>query len=154
MARAAIYAHLREEVPKKFPHIQVMSFKDIRSRTFEQYRAGTPLHFAMVHDGARENGKVKKEGAETLLRCLIYHFHTIGLNVALTNFVEFRDWKVFTMVSESSTTKHLAADVWAKMYAISLSRLHASSDSGVSVIVDDSQLFTIQENLSRNAIDA
>jgi hypothetical protein len=93
-------------------HILVGSFPSLESPEFREYLDNNPVHFVMAHDGAKkvgqestEKSKNDDELAKVLLRGMIWWFNTHKLNVALINFVEFRDAKVFTMIVESFTTR-------------------------------------------------
>ncbi|KAH8601965.1 hypothetical protein B0O99DRAFT_607849 [Bisporella sp. PMI_857] len=112
LARTVIKRHLSIHLVSAKTHILVGSFPSLESPEFREYLDNNPVHFVMAHDGAKkvgqestEKSKNDDELAKVLLRGMIWWFNTHKLNVALINFVEFRDAKVFTMIVESFTTR-------------------------------------------------
>ena len=152
MARAAIKKHLQQELPKSHPHVLVKSFESIQSQESMVYRAENALHFVMMHDGANVKDQASITTAQTLLRCIIYNFHNLGLNVALTNLVEFRDSKVFTMVSEYSNTSRLTEDVVQDTYRTSRLDLSGLVGNDEKVVVDKAQLKTVSGHLAQSVL--
>lgn len=147
LARAAIIRHLRVNLPKSHPEIEIHIFPSVHSSAFAQYVAATDLYFVMCHDGS-SSGVLRKRNTQstsaaetspeesenelrmkTMYRLLVYWFLDQGYNVALVNGLEWLDTKIITTVLES--TRRSKRDDFAQM--VKLYFRH----QGVSVPVAD-----------------
>ena len=112
LARSAIIRHLRTNLQKSHPAIEVHVFQRIRSRDFIEFLKITGVYFVMCHDGANPvaasndpaiqrlsdeaQGVVAQQESTRKLRfrAMICFLINQGYNVALINGLEWQDTKV------------------------------------------------------------
>ena len=111
-ARAAIIRHLRMNLQKSHPTIEVHVFQRIRSKEFVEFLTITGVYFVMCHDGANPvaasndpaiqklsdeaQGLIEQQEStrKVLFRAMICFLINQGYNVALINGLEWQDTKV------------------------------------------------------------
>ncbi|PNS19178.1 hypothetical protein CAC42_1914 [Sphaceloma murrayae] len=127
LLRAALIRHLSINLSKTHPSIIIHEYDSYKDSAFIEYTGSNGLYFAMCHDGASAQLVVPDlpEGAHDVIgvedstaavrispkidqekqlafRRMIHWFIEHGLNVALTNSVEWQDTKIMAMVLEGS----------------------------------------------------
>lgn len=104
LARSVIVRHLKCNLPKIHPKIEIHGFPSVDDPVFRQYLESSGIYFVMCHDGALTTiesdklhsmvGTVDLDWQKIALRKMIRHFIRCGFNVALVNGLEVRDTKV------------------------------------------------------------
>jgi hypothetical protein len=123
LARAAIIRHLKVNLQKSHPDIEVQRFSSTSSDAFAEYLRTTDVYFVLCHDGAssgdlrrrailekdlnvlKDEAKGHTERQKTYkasFRTLIYGLMQRGYSTALINGLEWQDTKVITAVLEHS----------------------------------------------------
>ena len=94
LAREVIIRHLKSNLKKSHPDIDVRSFTSINSVEFDEYLRIVNVYFVMCHNGTlvanRGNPKMLSESCLLLIK----GFMDRRYNVALINEIEWRDSKV------------------------------------------------------------
>jgi len=113
LARSVIVRHLKCNLPKTHPEIEIHGFSSVDDPIFGQYLESSGIYFVMCHDGALTTieseklhsvvGTVDPDWQKIALRKMIRHFIRSGFNVALVNGLEVRD----TKVCEDSLTRRM-----------------------------------------------
>jgi hypothetical protein len=95
LAREVIIRHLKSNLKKSHPDIDVRSFTSIHSVEFEDYLRTVNVYFVMCHNGAfaAKGGNLESSSSESWL-LLVKGFMNHRYNVALINEIEWRDSKV------------------------------------------------------------
>ena len=114
LARAAIIRHLRRNLSRTHPYVQINGFQSVASPDFQNYLMKTGMYFVMCHDGAMANtdrARVGNAEGDSLTRetqrdsrlatqntvarrVIISRFLQNGYNVALINGLKWHDTKV------------------------------------------------------------
>ena len=112
LARAAIQKHLRVNLPRSHPNLEIHSFASEQDNAFREYLNTSGVYFVMCHDGANQTplstdllspGVNKKEQAEidaqeisrrVVFRRMICWLINESYNVALINGLKWVDTKV------------------------------------------------------------
>lgn len=138
---------------KSFPDVALHEFPSLGSEEFESYRLAHPIHFVMAHDGHPSSEVTESDlQAKILLRSIIYWFHTVDLNVALVNRIEFRDSKVFTMIIESSASKRPDPTIMSKERKESWQNLSKQRRFHEFGDVDESKFVVIAKALAQSKV--
>ncbi|PSK58644.1 hypothetical protein B9Z65_6659 [Elsinoe australis] len=133
LLRAVLIRHLSVNLPQAQPSVLVHQFDSYNDPAFVEYIGDNGLYFVMCHDGASSEMIIPElpEGAtdapgvdkstqharklpkqdekkKSAFRSMMHWFVGHGLNIALTNSVEWQDTKVMAMVLEGSRRSGLA----------------------------------------------
>lgn len=106
LAREVIIRHLKTNLGKSHPHIDVRSFPSIHSVEFEDYLRTVNVYFVMCHNGAlaAKGGNLESSSESWLL--LVKGFMNHRYNVALINEIEWRDSKIITRVLQAKVVRN------------------------------------------------
>ncbi|KAF2223947.1 hypothetical protein BDZ85DRAFT_215565 [Elsinoe ampelina] len=128
LLRAVLIRHLSVNLPKAHPSVLLHHYKDYNDQNFVDYVRRSGLYFIMCHDGASSELVMpvlpedvegpedsesdsdsfmatmseQEKARKVAFRAMVLWFVQHGMNIALTNSVEWQDTKVMSIVLEGS----------------------------------------------------